>query len=125
MTNSQKELIVKLGKEKKSERKMSVNLNILFATISSFIARYKNSKNKKLNRELQRTARIVRQHAKKNEKKISTKICKSQLRTTARGWFLLRLWRNATCHLVALIIIQATSAPNLIITSINLNQSPI
>ena len=50
-------------------------------------------------------------------------IKKQFMRQNAVGNML--VWRNATCHLVALTIIQATSAPNLIITSINLNQSPI
>ena len=33
-----------------------------------------------------------------------------------------QLWRNATCHLVALTTIHATSAPNL---NSSINQSPI
>ena len=35
------------------------------------------------------------------------------------------LWRCTTCHLIAPHYIQATSAPNLIISSFNLNQFPI
>ena len=36
-----------------------------------------------------------------------------------------QVWRSATCHLIAPHYIQATSAPNLIISSFNLNQFPI
>ena len=44
LTNSHKELLVKLWKEGKQYRKMSDSLNIPFTTISSFIARNKKLK---------------------------------------------------------------------------------
>ena len=44
LTKSQKELIVELWKDGERYRKMSDDLNILFTTISSFIAMYKKLK---------------------------------------------------------------------------------
>ena len=41
LSNSQKPLIVQLGKDRESYRNISSNLNIPFTTINSFIARFK------------------------------------------------------------------------------------